>query len=162
MTDKRRDVRQAEDAMTLGPQGPWSGTGAQASPVAEDAPPAERSDLTRAGTQTKRGKPVALFAQEKEGSRKADQRWCGYGGGKKRMPSCHGTDTSCNMTRRESGQTSLRCLGTRTTEESTKKVLQMTVALLHWCYLPRKGIDCCSVSCSQHVLRMLTGPSHGL
>ena len=56
------------------------------------------------------------------------------------------------MTRRESGLTSLRCLGTRITEESTQKVLQMTVAVLHWCYLPRKGIDLCVVSCSQQVV----------
>ena len=61
MTDKRRDVRQAEDARTLGPKGTWSGTGAQASPVADDVPPAERSDLTRAGIQTERGKPIALL-----------------------------------------------------------------------------------------------------
>ena len=33
-----------------------------------------------------------------------------------------------NITRRASGQTSLRCLGTRTREESIQKVLQMTVA----------------------------------
>jgi hypothetical protein len=32
------------------------------------------------------------------------------------------------ITRRASGQTSLRCLGTRTREESIQKVLQMTVA----------------------------------
>ena len=57
-----------------------------------------------------------------------------------------------NITRRASEQTSLRCLGTRTREESVQKVLQMTVAVLHWCYLPRKGIDFCVVSCSQQVL----------
>jgi hypothetical protein len=56
------------------------------------------------------------------------------------------------MTRRASALTSLRCLGTRRTEESIKKVLQMTVALWHWCYLPRKGIDFCLVSCSQQVV----------
>jgi hypothetical protein len=53
------------------------------------------------------------------------------------------------MTRRASELTSLRCLGTRTTEESVEKVLQMSVALFHWCYLPRKGIDFGTVSCSQ-------------
>ena len=37
---KRREVRQAEGAVTLGPKGKGSGTGVQASPVAEDAPPA--------------------------------------------------------------------------------------------------------------------------
>ena len=66
------------------------------------------------------------------------------------------------VTRRESEQTSLRCLGTRTMEEAIQKVLHMTVALLHWCYLPRKGIDVCLVSCSQQVVLLLTGPSHGL
>ena len=57
-----------------------------------------------------------------------------------------------NITRRASGLTSLRCLGTRTTEESVQKVLQMAVALCHWCYLPHKGIDFCLVSCSQQVV----------
>ena len=57
-----------------------------------------------------------------------------------------------NITRRVSGQTSLRCLGTRTREESIQKVLQMTVALFHWCYLPRKGINFYVVSCSQQVV----------
>ena len=109
-----------------------------------------------------RGKPVSFLLKGREGNRKADQRRCGYGGGKKRRPSWNGTDTGCNITRRESEPTSLRCLGTRTTEESTQKVLQLTVAVLHWCYLPHTGIDCCSVSCRQHVLPMLTGPSHGL
>ena len=90
-----------------------------------------------------RGKPVSFLSQEREGSRKADQWRCGYGGGKKRRPSCNGTNKGGNITRRASEQTSLRCLGTRTMEESIQKVLQMTVALLHWCYLPRKGIDVC-------------------
>ena len=75
MTDKRRDVRQAEDAMTLGPKGTWSGIGVQASPVAEGAPPAERSDLTRADTATERGKPVAL--PEGQAHRKASRWSCG-------------------------------------------------------------------------------------
>jgi hypothetical protein len=92
----------------------------------------------------------------------AVQRWCGYGGGKKRTPFCNGSDTGCNITRRASGLTSLRCLGTRITEESVQKVMQMAVDVFHWCYLPRKGIDFCLVSCSQQVLGLLTGPSHGL
>ena len=71
-------------------------------------------------------------------------------------------DTGGNVTRRASGLTSLRCLGTRTREESIQKVLQMTVAWFHWCYLPREGIDFCVVSCSQQVVSLLTGPSHGL
>ena len=64
------------------------------------------------------------------------------------MPPCNGVDTGCacglgNITQRTSGQTSLRCLGMRTTEESVEKVLQMAVAACHWCYLPSKGIDFC-------------------
>ena len=66
------------------------------------------------------------------------------------MPFCNGTDTGRNITRRASGLTSLRCLGTRITEESVEKVLQMAVDLFHWCSLPRKGIDLRLVSCSQH------------
>jgi len=48
------------------------------------------------------------------------------------------------------------------TEESVEKVMQMAVDVFHWCSLPRKGIDFCLVSCSQQVLGLLTGPSHGL
>jgi len=47
-------------ANRLGPKGKWSGTGALTSPVADDVPPAERRDLTHAGMQTKRGKPIVL------------------------------------------------------------------------------------------------------
>jgi hypothetical protein len=78
------------------------------------------------------------------------------------MPSCSEMDTGCNITRRESELTSLRCLGTRTTEESIQKVLQMSVALFHWCYLPRKGIDLGAVSYSQQLVLLLTGLSYGL
>src|SRR4029434_9530228 len=49
-----------------------------------------------------------------------------YGGGKKRRPSCSGTDTGCNITRRASGQTSLRCGWTRDLEEPIKGAMQMT------------------------------------
>jgi hypothetical protein len=83
------------------------------------------------------------------------------------MPPGNGEDTggarrTGNITRRASGQTSLRCLGTRTPEESVQKVLQMAVDEFHWCYLPRKGIDFCVVSCSQQGTLLLTGrPSHG-
>ena len=78
------------------------------------------------------------------------------------MPFCNGTDTGCNITRRASGLTSLRCLGTRTREESIPKVLQLAVAWFPWCYLPREGIDFSAVSCSQQVVSLLTGPLHGL
>ena len=47
-------------------------------------------------------------------------------------------------------------------EESVQKVWQMTVASSHWCYLPRKGIDVCQVSCNQQVVGLLTGLSQGL
>jgi hypothetical protein len=68
------------------------------------------------------------------------------------MPSCNGRDTGGNITRRESEPTSLRCLGTKTIEELVQKVLQMSVAVCHWCYLPRKGINFYVVSCSQQVI----------
>ncbi len=161
--DKRRQNRQAKDADRLEPKGTVAGTGVLLSPVM-DMQRYRRIESTSPirVNLVERGKPVSFLSQEREGSRKADQWRCGYGGGKKRMPSCNGTDTGWNITRRESEQTSLRCLGTRTPEESIKKVLQMTVAFLHWCYLPRQGIDVCLVSCSQQVVSLLTGPSHGL
>ena len=68
------------------------------------------------------------------------------------MPSGSGTDTGGHITRRASELTSRRCLGTRTRGESRQKVLQMAVAVCHWCYLPREGIDFSVVSCSQQVL----------
>ena len=136
----------------LGQKGTVAGTGSCLYPVM-DTQRYRRIESTSpvAVHLVERGKPVSFLSPERERSRKADQRWGGYGGGKKRMPPCHGADTGCNMTRRESGQTSLRCLGTRTTEELVQKVLQMSV-VFHWCYLPRKGIDFCLVSCSQQVV----------
>jgi hypothetical protein len=113
------------------------------------------------------GSPYRSFRQKGRKAAKPPHGGTGMGGGKKRKPSCHETDTGCarglgNITRRASGQTSLRCLGTRTMEESIQKVLQMTVASGHWCSLPRKGIDVCQVSCSQQVVGLLTGLSQGL
>src|SRR6516165_10269198 len=67
-----------------------------------------------------------------------------------------------HITRRASELTSRRCLGTRTRGESIQKVLQMAVALCHWCSLPREGIDRSVVSCSQQVVGLLTGRSYGL
>lgn len=43
----------------------------------------------------------------------------GTGSGKKRMPGCNGRDTGCNITRRESGQTSSWSLLTREFAESS-------------------------------------------
>jgi len=152
----------------LSQKGTVAGTGSQTYPVM-DTKRYRRTESTYPVrvNLVERGKPVSLLPKGRKGSRKTDQWRCGYGGGKKRRPSCHGMDTGCanclgNITRRASGQTSLRCLGTRTTEESVQKVLQMSVALSHWCYLPRQGIDFCLVSCSQQVVLLLTGPSHGL
>jgi hypothetical protein len=49
-----------EDADRLGPKGVWPGAEAQRSSAADDAPPAERHDLTHSGIDTKHGKPEAL------------------------------------------------------------------------------------------------------
>jgi hypothetical protein len=68
------------------------------------------------------------------------------------MPFCNGRDTGGNITRRASEPPSLRCLGTKTIEELVQKVLQMSVDVFHWCYLPRKGINFYVVSCSQQVI----------
>jgi len=91
----------------------------------------------------------------------------GMGVGTSAWPPGHGAETGRaqafgNRTRRASGQTARRCLGTRTTEESVQKVLHMAVDVFHWCYLPCEGIDFCVVSWSQQVTSLLTGPSHGL
>lgn len=47
-------------ANRLGPKGKGSGIGAPNSPIADGAPPAERRNLTHAGTCAERGKPVGL------------------------------------------------------------------------------------------------------
>ncbi len=104
----------------LGQKGTVAGTGSCHYPVM-DIQRYRRTESTSPVliNLVERGKPVSLLSQEREESRKANQQRCGYGGGKKRRPSCNWTDTGCacltgNMTRRASGQTSLRCLGTRT------------------------------------------------
>jgi hypothetical protein len=62
-------------AYRLGPKGKWSGTGVLTSPVADIVPPAKRRDLTHAGMQTKRDKPIVLpFGKA---SRKASRWGCG-------------------------------------------------------------------------------------
>ena len=45
----------------LEPKGKWSGTGSLQFPVADVAPPAERSDLTHSVTHSERSKPVPLL-----------------------------------------------------------------------------------------------------
>ena len=142
-------------------QGTGAGTGARSSPVMDR----QRSRRTaspspRRGNRAERGQPGSLLARE--ASRQADHRRCGSRGGKKRRPPWHGADTggvrpTGHITRRASGQTARRWLGTRTTEESVQQVWPMAVDVCHWCSLPREGIDCCVVACSQQVTSLLTG-----
>jgi hypothetical protein len=58
--NKPKMLNSPRRADRLGPKGKWSGTGVLASPVVDVAPPAERRNLTYAGTCTERGKPVGL------------------------------------------------------------------------------------------------------
>jgi hypothetical protein len=53
-------IERAKDAERLYPKGMWPSTGASFSPVMDDAPPAEREDLTHPVMQTEHGKPVIL------------------------------------------------------------------------------------------------------
>ena len=87
----------------LGPKGKGSGIGAPNSPIADGVPPAERRNLTHAGTGTKRGKPAGLppsgsllqpkggLKSGKRAARRADGS-AGRGWWKKRMPSCNRED----------------------------------------------------------------------
>ena len=72
----------------LGPKGKGSGIGAPNSPIADGVPPAERWNLTHAGTGTERGKPVGLppsgsftpterRVEEGKASRKVSRWVCG-------------------------------------------------------------------------------------
>ena len=96
----------------------------------------------------------------KRAARSAD-RAAGTRGWSKRRLLCHAAERD-GLIPHESGLTSLWCLGTRTTEDSVQKVWHMSVALFHWCSLPRQGIDQRAVSCRQQVVSLLTGPSYGL
>ena len=59
----------------LDQKGRWPGAGAQRSPAVDDAPPAQRHDLTRSVASAERGKPVVLpFGNA---SRKASRWGCG-------------------------------------------------------------------------------------
>jgi len=75
----------------------WPSSGAPNSPDADDAPPAERRDLTHSGTHSERGKPVVLPHWDqlsREGKRAARQAQgaAGMGGRSKRMPLCNRAD----------------------------------------------------------------------
>jgi hypothetical protein len=113
----------------LGQQGTVAGTGSCFDPVM-DTPRSRRIESTSPDpvNRAERGKPVSLLLHGREEGRTATPGRCGYGGGKKRMPSCNGTETGGNITRRASELTSLRCLGTSTTEESVQQVWHMSVA----------------------------------
>jgi len=73
-------------AYRLGPKGKWSGTGVLTSPVADIVPPAKGRDLTRAGMQTKRGKPVVLPYGESEPQSKPMGLRIKDGGGSESLP----------------------------------------------------------------------------
>jgi len=106
--NKRKVLNSPEKAQTLGPKGKWSGTGAPNSPVADDAPPAEKRDLTYAGTYVERKNPVIspfplrrlAIPRDRQGTKgkRAARRayeMAGMGGWRKRMPSCNETDKGC-------------------------------------------------------------------
>jgi len=61
----------------LSQNGKGSGMDAPNSSIVDDAPPAERQDLTHTGTCTERGKPVGL--PKGKASRKGRGWACGYG-----------------------------------------------------------------------------------
>ena len=72
----RRYTRQAEEAVTLGPTGKWPGSGALIFPDADDAPPADRRNLTCSSINAERGKPDLLRPV-----RKADRKECRWEAG---------------------------------------------------------------------------------
>ncbi len=106
--------QQAKDADRLEPKGTWSGTDVFCSSVTVAEPSADRRDLTHAGTQAERGKPVVL-PSGKQTAKRVD-RTAGKGRWKKRRPFCNGMDrdgASGTIIPHESGQTSIRSFITR-------------------------------------------------
>jgi len=93
MADNRRAVRQAESAETLGPKGLGSGTGAQASPVAEGAPRRRGQTSPRWGQRRNVGNPSCSL-RGKEAARQAE-RGAGQGGWSTRRPPCHEVERGC-------------------------------------------------------------------
>ena len=79
----------------LSQNGKGSGMDAPNSSIADDAPPAERQNLTHTVTGTERGKPVGLpgFARESEPQGTLISP-AGIGWWKKRKPACNGQDRS--------------------------------------------------------------------
>ncbi len=103
----------------LGPKGKGSGIGAPNSPIADAAPPAERRDLTYAGTGTERGKPVGLPVDastresEPQGAPKGLRVWEGGGSECLSVMAGIGVELTSDITPRESGQTFTWSLVTR-------------------------------------------------
>ena len=112
-------------------------------------PPRRRSQTSPVRVQRRNVVSPSFSRKGKRAVRLAD-RMAGKGGWSKRRLLCNAADKD-DLVLHESGLTSIWCLGTKTTEESLQRVLHMSVALFHWCSLPRKGIDFRPVSCSQHV-----------
>jgi hypothetical protein len=77
-------------AQRLEPKGKGSGMGAPNSPIADVEPPAERRNLTYAGTCTERGKPVGLpvvaATRESEPQGEPMGLWVGDGGRSECLP----------------------------------------------------------------------------
>ena len=69
----------------LNQNGTWSGTGAAMSPVADDAPPAERHDLTP-GMIDEMNEVTPLPPREGRRTAKDADETAGKGRGRKRMP----------------------------------------------------------------------------
>lgn len=90
-------------------------------------PPAKLKGPIRSKIQAEQGKPVALPFYGKSTERKA-VGVAGRGMQKKRMPSCNGADTGCDITRRESEQTSARSFMARELDQSMNAGKQMTGA----------------------------------
>jgi hypothetical protein len=107
----------------LNQKGTWPGAGAQRSPATDDAPPAQRHDLTRSVMSAERGKPVALPAWGRQAVRPTDGA-AGKGRGSKRRPVGNGPDRGCDMTPPERGQTSPGCRRARTVSQPAQAVMQ--------------------------------------
>ena len=95
----------------------------------------------------------------KRAVRSAD-RMAGKGGWSKRKLLCNAADKD-DLVLHESGLTSIWCLGTKTTEESVQRVLQMSVACSTGATFPGRESTFVQYRAASMFL-MLTGPSNGL
>jgi RNA-directed DNA polymerase len=90
-------------------------------------PPAELKGPIRSEIQAEQGKPIVLPLRGRPTERKAVGA-VGKGMQRKRTPSCNGADTGCDITRRESEQTSARSFMARELDQSMNAGKQMTGA----------------------------------